>query len=221
LTTSKIDKNKVFINAIIRLTQLELREFRKYTFEIESKFESEKNRLADSYEDAIKDVHPDDRRDIAEIISEEHYMIEEIYLGIYRKSTLVSIYSYLENSLNNLCRRLYKKQKYPIKYTDLRGKGIERAKNYLKKLNKVDFDPLNTEWSHLNALNKIRNCIVHSEGDIKYYGNREEINTLAEHNPHLSIKDDRYLKVSRKYVDNCITTTEEFLVKLYHQVFSK
>ena len=79
---------------------------------------------------------------------------------MYRKSTLVSVYSFLESSMNGLCKHLSARHDYPVKLEDLRGKGIVRAKDYLEKLAKVDFDALNGEWSHLMTLNKIRNCIV-------------------------------------------------------------
>lgn len=162
----------------------------------------------------------DETREVGDYFSDEYYMIEEIHVGMYRKSTLVSVHSFLENSLNSLCRHLYARRTYPVKLDDLRGEGIVRAKNYLEKLAKVDFIALNGEWSHLMTFNKIRNCIVHCEGDIKSSNSTSTLQDIVDNNHSLTLRDDRYINVEREYVDFCITKTEEFLDKLYQQVFS-
>ena len=164
---SKINKNKLFANIIKHQAKDRLEEFRQYTLEIESKFNSDKNALSNSYNEAIKGLSEEETREVDEYFSDNYYIIEEIHVGLYRKSTLVSIYSFLENSMNGLCRHLYASHKYPVKVDDLRCEGIARAKDYLEKLANVDFSALNGDWSNLMTLNKIRNCIVHSEGDVK------------------------------------------------------
>ena len=69
------------------------------------------------------------------------------------------------------------------------------------------------------TLNKIRNCIVHSEGDIKASRN-SHIGNIITNNASLSLRNERYIKIDRKYVDFSINKVEEFLDKLYQQVLS-
>lgn len=214
-----MDKNKFFANIIKRQARGRLEEFRQYTLEIESKFNSDKNALSSSYDETIKGLSADEIREVDDYFSDDYYIIEEIHVGMYRKSTLVSIYSFLENSMNGLCRYLSARHDYPVKLYDLRGEGIVRAKDYLEKLARVDFDALNGEWSHLMTLNKIRNCIVHSEGDIKASRN-SHIGNIITNNASLSLRNERYIKIDRKYVDFSINKVEEFLDKLYQQVLS-
>lgn len=197
-----------------------LEEFRRFTCEIESKFNTDKNDLHESCIKAAEGISDEEAMEIQRYFSDEHYMIEEIYIGMYRKSTLVSIYSFVENSLNDLCKHLNKKNSYPITLDDLKGEGIERAKSYLEKLAKVDFQVLNGEWCHLQDLNKIRNCIVHCEGDIKSLKSDSKIKNIVAQNPSLSLKNERNLSIEREYVDFCITKTETFLEKLYQEVFA-
>ncbi|HUX80237.1 MAG TPA: hypothetical protein VMW10_10920, partial [Alphaproteobacteria bacterium] len=72
----------------------------------------------------------------------------------------------LEISLNDLCRYLCNSKKLYLSLEDLRGDGTERAKLYLTKACLIDFPESSNEWNEILKLNKIRNCIVHAQGDI-------------------------------------------------------
>ena len=156
------DKNKFFEQIFRHQTNDKLEKFRGYTLEIESKFNADKSYLEKSYNEAIKDLSDEEIREIEDYFSDDYYLIEEIHVELYRKSTLVSVYSFLENSMNTLCRHLHKRHAYSIGLSDLRGEGIVRAKNYLEKLAGIDFSAVNGEWSHLMSFNKIRNCTTNT-----------------------------------------------------------
>lgn len=215
-----MNKNKFFSNIIKHQARDRLEEFRQYTLAIESKFDAEKNSILSSYDEAIKGLSEDEIIEVDEYFSEDYYMIEDIHVVMYRKSTLVSVYSFLENSMNNLCSHLGSRHAYPVKLNDLRGEGIVRAKDYLDKLAKVDFSALNGEWSHLKTLNKIRNCIVHSEGDIKTSKSSSQLENIVAITSGLSLRNERKIKIEREYIDFSINKVEEFLDKLYQQAFA-
>jgi hypothetical protein len=216
----KMDSNKIFASIIKSQAKDRLEEFRQYTLEIEAKFDSDKKSLANSYDEAIKGLSEDQKREIDDYFADDYYIIDEIHVGLYRKSTLVSVYSCLENALRILCRHLCARHGYPVKLDDLRGEGIVRAKDYLEKLAKVDFSALNDEWSHLMTLNRIRNCIVHCEGDIKSSTSAAQLQNIVNKTRGLFLRNERYIRVEREYVDSGITKAEKFLDKLYQQVFS-
>ncbi len=127
----------------------------------------------------------------------------------------------MENSLNTLCRHLYKRHVYPVEVGDLRGEGIVRAKSYLEKLARINFSLLNGEWSTISSFNKIRNCIVHSEGNIKASKNAKQLESIVNASSGLSLRDERHIKIDRDYIDFIITTIEKFMDKLYDQVFTQ
>ncbi len=216
----KLDKNKIFADFIKRQARNRLEEFRQYTLEIESKFNSDKNALSNSYDEAVKRLSEDEIREVDDYFYDNYYMIEEINIDMYRKSTLVSVYSFLENSMNGLCRLLSSRHNYPVMLNDLRNEGIVRAKDYLEKLAKIDFSAINGEWSHMKTLNKIRNCIVHSEGDIKSSKNSSQLENIVANNPSLSLRNERNIKIEREYIDFSINEVEEFLDRLYQQAFA-
>ena len=220
MALQKMDKNKFFSKIIKHQAKDRLEEFRQYTLEIEANFDSDKNALSSSYDKAIEGLSDDEIREVENYFSDDYYIIEEIHVGLYRKSTVVSVYSFLENSMNSLCRHLGSRHTYPVSLNDLRGEGIVRAKDYLEKLAKVDFTALNGEWSHLMNLNKIRNCIVHSEGDIKASKSPTQLENIINSTSGLFVRNERKIKIEREYVDFCINKVEGFLEKLYQQTFS-
>ena len=179
----KLDKNKLFEQVFRHQAKDKLERFRDYTLEIESKFAADKSRLADSFTQATEGLGESERQEVETYFADDYYIIEEVHVGLYRKSTLVSVYSFLENSLNTLCRHLYKRNGYPIELDDLRGEGIVRAKCYLEKLAGIDFSLMNGQWSIILSFNKVRNCIVHSEGNIKASKSSEKLENVVKNSP--------------------------------------
>lgn len=217
----KMNNDRFFFEMIKSMSKERVEEFRQYTFEIEGKFSSDKKALTSAYSKEIVGLSEDDIKEIDDYFSDDYYIIEEIHVGLYRKSTLVLLYSFLENSMNSLCRYLCLKNKYPVILSDLRGEGIVRAKDYLEKLADVDFSLLNGEWSCLMTLNKIRNCIVHSEGDIKVSKSPEQLEKLISNVSGLSFNNEKKIKVEHEYIVYCMDKIEAFFEKLYQQVFPK
>ena len=218
---SKLDKKRIIAGILGRLSQRRLEEFRQYTQELEAKFNTDKNKLSAAYDETIKGLNEDEITEITEYFAEDFHFIEEIYIGMYRKSTLVSLYSFLENALNTLCRKLYSINNYPVELEVIRGEGIVRAREYLEKLSKIDFSQLNNEWCNLLSLNKLRNCIVHCEGNIKLSNSLKKLKNIINNRHDLSLRNEKYIKIDRDYIDFSITQISNFLEKLYQQAFPK
>jgi len=83
----------------------------------------------------------------------------------------------------------------------------------------VNTDALKNEWDYINNFHKVRNCIVHCGGNIKSSKDAKDLQDIVINNKGLSIAYEDRITLSRKYIDCCITETEQFLDKLYQQVF--
>lgn len=215
--------NKIlFTNALKIYTFHKLEEFREYTLEIESKFDSDKNDLAKRLDDFIDGIPEDNIHDVKDFFFDEYYKIDEVFIGVFRKSTVVTIHSFLDHSMHNTCNRLSRAHDYPVKVDDIKGSGIVRSKNYLEKLAKVDFEKtkLNSLWGKIQELNAIRNCIVHTEGNVKAVNSSKKLEKIIERRGDLSLQNEFYIKISRDFVDSCINVVEEFLKLLYDQAFN-
>ena len=101
-----------------------LEEFRNFTFHIENKFRDDKKKIDDAYKKAIRGLNDDRKNELAEFYGEDYWIIEDTYIGMYRNSTLVTIYSFIEHSLNKLSLHLYNRNRLPIRQEDLRGEVI-------------------------------------------------------------------------------------------------
>lgn len=61
----------------------------------------------------------------------------------------------------------YQEEKsYSLSLSDLSGKGIDRAVNYLNKVAGLNVSKTSQEWNHVKKVQKVRNVIVHQEGKL-------------------------------------------------------
>jgi hypothetical protein len=114
--------------------------------------------------------------------SEDYFMVEDVFSKISLNSFVIILYSYIEGGLNSFSDVLYSDQRQKcevyggnpiqIRYIDMKGKGIERAKIYLEKVFGVKLQAGKQPWQEIKVLQKIRNVIVHEEG----WGSDEMVN---------------------------------------------
>ena len=192
--------------------RVDLSNFREYFKEIETKFQTDKN-VIEEKQDSISSVDFDEFNDLYN----DYYNIELHHVDIHRKSCLVTLYSYLESFLNYLCECLYDLNGYSVKYTDLKGHGIFRAKLYLDKVVGVDFKKINPEWTKICNLNLIRNSIVHNSGK----SDKEKTNKLIKSEPNLSLNMFNEIRIKDDYVNEAISQIELFLRLIHEQIFKK
>lgn len=187
--------------------KVELSKFREYYQEIENKFQSDKKSIEDMKDSSVYDDMNEFERD--------YYNIELHHLDIHRKSCLVTLYSYLESFLNYFCEYLYELNGRKLKYTDLSGTGIFRARLYLLKVEGVDFDQINNRWNQIKGFNLIRNNIVHESGKV----GKDKLIKFIETNENLSINNFDDVRIESGYIHELIDIIEGFILNIHTQVF--
>lgn len=187
--------------------KVELSKFREYYQEIENKFQSDKKSIEDMRNSSIYDDMNEFERD--------YYDIELHHLDIHRKSCLVTLYSYLESFLNYFCEYLYELNGRKLKYTDLSGTGIFRARLYLLKVEGVDFDQMNDRWNQIKGFNLIRNNIVHESGKVA----KDKLIKFIDTNDNLSINNFDDVRIKSGYIHELIDIIEDFILNIHTQVF--
>ncbi|MEC3664055.1 hypothetical protein [Bacillus subtilis] len=152
-------KSYAFFNFLIELDTIE--EFylsqEKYNEEMltswEKRFDekSEDLNLTDKQKQEFFDLH-----------SREPYRYEFLYPQLIRKTIFLQTYFILETYLNSLSDE---HKGHSLSYKDMKGKGIERAKLYLRKVCHVPAEPFSTnEWKRIIDYNTLRNAFVHNNG---------------------------------------------------------
>ena len=187
--------------------KVELSKFREYYQEIENKFQTDKKSIEDMKDSSVYDDMNEFERD--------YYDIELHHLDIHRKSCLVTLYSYLESFLNYFCEYLYELNGRKIKYTDLSGTGVFRARLYLLKVEGVDFDQMNDGWNQIKGFNLIRNNIVHESGKVR----KDKLIRFIETNENLSINNFNEVRIKSGYIHELIDIIENFILNIHIQVF--
>ena len=138
-----------------------------------SAIEKEKKSVEKRFTEFTKDMTDEEIQD-ADWFSDDYFMVENVFSKISLHSFIIVLYSYVERGLNSLCNakywdmaRLDKKQgrePFKVRYWDMHGDGIRRAKLYLEKVLRVDLHAGEQPWAEIDALRRIRNAIVHEGG---------------------------------------------------------
>ena len=102
-----------------------------------------------------------------------------------------------------------------LKYTDLSGKGIFRARLYLLKVEGVDFDQINNEWNQIIGFNLIRNNIVHESGKVA----KDKLIKFIDTNENLSVNNFDDVRIESAYIHELINIIEDFILNIHKQVF--
>ncbi len=109
-----------------------------------------------------------------EFDADDYYLVEDAFSEMVMNSFVIILYSYIEDWLNCSSDHFYYEQQekckergeqsIEIKYTDMKGNGIDRAGLYLEKIFKFDLHRGELPWQEIKALQKIRNILVHNGG---------------------------------------------------------
>lgn len=166
-------------------------------------------KLDNEQQELTKDDDTDDNYDYR--YNDELIDLEFTFYRVNRISAVFSMYAFLENSLNRICKDKQSKMNIPISFTDFSGNGIMRAKNYLDKYQIVDFSDstCNGAWSKLKTLNKLRNALAHAEGDLEQVqclDSNAVINTKG-----LSLFGSTIM-ISESYIIESFDCVEQFLI---------
>jgi hypothetical protein len=142
--------------------------------------------------------HDDDGYPI--IILEEHRGIEappnhleEIFMyyfpNLHRRSTLIVLFSFLESQVDQLCKLFTDRQQLDILHTDLKDKGLDRSRRYLRKVIRLPLDDNSTVWQEIKWIQKVRNVVVHNDAklvdaDVTRYVSRTPLLSLSSESPY-------------------------------------
>lgn len=86
---------------------------------------------------------------------------------IIRMPFVVTIYTLFENSASSLLAYAQKKEEKELSLKDINGKSLISTFNkYMKHVLEYDFQFDNRVADNISKLNKIRNCIAHTNGSI-------------------------------------------------------
>jgi len=192
------------------------RYFKKYLDLIEHTIK-EDSKILDRRVKELKDVKPvfDEQTgwyDPGDELADMAYELEEMEQLMYR-TFVIGAFIFMESQINNLCGQVKKLHNQKFSYKDLRGTGINRSINYLKKALEISF-PTNDRTSREFELARIiRNALVHSEGEIDE-NNILMVNSYIEEFPNRLKWDHKRIVITHEYAISLIELNKKICLEV-------
>ncbi len=104
------------------------------------------------------------------------WVFGEHFPSLQRRSALLTICSYFEHELDELCLLYQSEKNFRLNLSDLNGKGVNRSTSYLEKVAGLNVYKTSQEWAHIKNIQTIRNVIVHRDGRLRdHQGNPNKV----------------------------------------------
>lgn len=157
---------------------------------------------------------------LEEELGYEGFKFDHEFPNRIRFYLIVQTYSMLEVYLKWICERLRKIKQNPFSIMDMKGSSdLERAKLYLNKLYNFNISSINPEWIFLNDMRKIRNQIIHNNGEFQLRD--KEIIKIIEKTEFLGrMWDDINPKVNPDTIYEIKINSKELNIKFINNVKS-
>jgi hypothetical protein len=170
----------------------------------------ESENLSDEEQDYLGDVYAD-----------EAWRLHDVFPSLQATSAFLMAYGMFEKTMNELAREAGVSVGTELKLADLHGQGIERAKNFLSKVCKVESPFKSPEWDAISNFAKLRNVMAHTFGELdlsrqehrhilSYCKNQQNIK-IIHYSPENEFAE---VELSLEYVNFAIKSFRKFLIGL-------
>jgi hypothetical protein len=161
---------------------------------------NEKKRIKERLEEIGEDE--DQYYSESMLVEEYNYHYEVMFPRSLRYSFIVLLFLNLESMLNKFCDSVKKTKNISIRSKDLKGDSVERSRTYLHKVSAIP-EIESVIWDNIEDLSKVRNCIVHTLGDVNLSNDQRRLRDIAIHGVGLTIgnnfPEDGYIILSDEY----------------------
>jgi hypothetical protein len=201
-----------------------LDELKKYLDITEKYLQKAKVEFEAWSDERVKELPAEQRQEFYDFYQDDYWQYAEKFPRILRNSFLVSAHSLLEYEIKLICSRLKKEQQIPISLSDLKGDTIlDRTKLYCK-LAGLDFPFNDPTWKEIKQYSKVRNCIVHTNGLLKEFQDKDKKGLI----PYLTKKGiisqdtiEQEIALTEQFCAEVVETIQAFLENLYKALVKK
>ncbi|MFG0731472.1 hypothetical protein [Photobacterium damselae] len=195
----------------------ELDSYMQHSDQVESLLNDEVKAFEDRHKNIAATMDQDQAEEYLEYMSDEYWELADKLPSIQRKSELISIYTLLENGLNQICSIYEHHLTNPIKLADLSSHGIiDKSKKYLEKVAQINFPSQTPKWEEIKKVQQIRNAFVHRDGLIK--SNNQEIVNYINQSNYLSLKNQNKVVIKKGFTLHCLKLFRDFFEELFKDI---
>ena len=157
----------------------------------------------------------------SEIIAEEITEIELDFVRTNRYLAIVALHSYLESSLISISKEValvYSNESKLDFFINKKGSKIKNLRDFLELTKLYNFGEVKKSWEHLLLVATLRNCIAHTNGDIRLANQKIQSSIKQaianQHQPEISFFEQHLLMLSENLVRTSFDHCEIFLIFL-------
>jgi len=143
-----------------------------------------------------------------------------IFPDIARNSFIISLLIALEYEFKTFCGLLKEIEGHSLKWNELRGSSLDRFICYCERLSNLKVVKDNTKRQLIKGLIEARNCIVHNNSSIEFFGKAREIVQFANSVTGISIENG-YLIFSYEACLMCADIINSFMQDAYDVAIEK
>ena len=141
---------------------------------------------------------------------------DEIFGSRLRSSFLISLVSFAETQLNQICRDTAVIGRSALKSNDLKGSILERSRKFLEIFGQFT-KPSNLEWELITRIYDVRNVLVHNNGCIFRYQHEKRLSQFVNEQSGLSQTHD-FIEIEKEFCLFYLEKIESFLQGLREEV---
>jgi len=139
---------------------------------------------------------------------------DEVVRTLFRESTLMTMTSFLETTLNQICRDVRLVTEEALRQSELQGNAIERSKRYLIRFGRFS-ESENELWRQVSDIAEIRNAFVHANGKINACRNPKKTRAAMIRSSGLREEEElASIIIKKDYLCNALESIEKFLTYL-------
>jgi len=196
---------------------LNLDNLSKYANTLEGPLNSKLKSLKSWIEKEASKITKEEQENFCELYTYNYNQLSRIFPNILRSSLFVMHYAFLENQLVNLCESLHKWLNYRKEFTGthIQGKGIFKARNYMKKVGNINFPDQKPSWDNIVSYNYIRNFIMHNGGKLDNSKRAEKVKSFMNARPSISLDHLENIQFSKSFCPEVNNTLRSF----FHDLF--
>jgi len=150
----------------------------------------------------------------------EEQVYEDVYLREFPKdlrySFVVLICILLETRLTAACDEIQSRKHLALKANEFRGDAFDQAKRFLKKVAGLDLK--DGTWEAIDFLKTVRNCIVHSAGDVSRSRDAAKLEQANERWPGFKIDDDtKSIVLQMEFSEFALKAAEQLFKEIFKE----
>jgi hypothetical protein len=172
-----------------------LTQFEQYAAFIERSLRSEVGR----YEKMAAEFDEKDQEGFWNWRIDDVNLYRSEFPNILRSSLLTSIYSFVESKLVALCRQPTESGRIFSERSCRRQSLINKARDYLITELNVKFPVNIPAWKFIQNTNRIRNCFVHSGGDVSKFRSERKLRNIIADMEHVTIDQRDKMILDEKF----------------------